>query len=286
MSKLKTLHGVVLIAAFMTSSSVCAQMTLRLDPALDDPGTSSMPARLGYSSSNKANGGVTQFALAYSIVKGGSNSNFLYEPFIALVVNDNASVGSDQKSFELGVKSVFGDITHGTSWLIDSDLARSRDRIAGTSSLEGKFSVEPVNVPSLKFGLGYTPNTWGLFIRPKTNIYYLNTLETDDPVKAPKGRTAGLSVNINVDLFTSFCDRAKITFSGTYARDITASGDRLKDTYKKGKIQLEYAFYDAANPPKGQTLFSLLIERSIGREMLSTSIEKKVSTGIYLGVKL
>lgn len=100
--------------------------------------------------------------------------------------------------------------------------------------------------------------------------------------QAKSGKGSGAATQFAI----SYSDRTRITFAGAYARDQSVSGDRVKDDYKKGKAQAQYAFYDVANPPKGKTLFSLVFERSIGREALSTSTNKKASTGLYLGVRL
>lgn len=274
----------LLASAFVVSAaSAFAQLTVRLDPELDDPGASNMPARFGTAKSNKGSGAATQFALAYSITKAGKG-DFIYEPFAAIVVNDNPSTKTDMKSAVVGVKSVLRDLTLGTAWLLDASVARSRDRSAATSSLEAEASAEPV--PKwLKHGLGYTPGKWGLFIRPKGKLYHLSTLETDDPAKAPKGRATGLQLEVAFDLYPAFSDRMKLSVSGAYAKDVSASGDRNKDEYKKVKAQLEYCFYNAADPPKGGPLFSVVAERAIGRSALSTSVDKKATSGIYLGIK-
>lgn len=266
------------------SSYTLADLTLRLEPEMDDPGTHSMPARLGFSSSNKGEGVNAQFAIAYNLTKVSNSGNLIYEPYVSLVVNDSPATNTDKKSLEFGAKAVYGDITQGTSWLIDANVAGSKDGISGTRSIEAKVTVEPVN-KSLKFGQGYTSNKWGVFIRPKVAIYHLNTLQTDDPVLAPKGNAYGVSASLAVDMFPNFSDRTKLTISTIYAHDLGASGARINDDYKKNTAQIEYAFYDVSSPPKGRALFSLVIDRSTGRDALSTSTDKKSMTGVYLGVK-
>ena len=268
-----------------TSAAAPAQLTLRLDPEVEDPGTSSMPARVGYANSGRGQGAATQLAITYGIVKGLKGGGLIYEPYAALTINDNPATVTDKKAGEIGVKSVYGDVTQGTAWLVDGQLSRSRDNGATTSSSEVALSAEPV-ASYLKFGLGYTAGKWGLFVRPKAKLYYLNTLESDDPVKAPEGEAGGVAAEIALDLFLPFSDRMKVTLSGLLASDQVASGDRIKDNYRKGKAQLEYAFYNAAEPPKGKALFSVVLERSIGRDPLSTSTDKKASSGLFLAAKL
>lgn len=274
--------GLLLVGAAETA---CAQLTLRLDPELDDPGTSSMPARFGYTKSKKGSGATTQFALSYQVTKASAGANVVYEPYVALVVNDNPAIATDRKSAEVGLKSVVGDVTQGVAWLVDASGSRSRDRVAGASSAEGKLTVEPVSA-WLKHGLGYTSGRWGLFLRPKLSVYFVKTLETEDATTSPMGKTTGASADLAVDLFLPMLSRAKFTFVGTYARDYSVSGDRKKDDYKKAKFQAEYALYDVTSPPKGKALFSLVFERSIGRDAMSTSPQKKASTGLYLGLKM
>jgi|JI10StandDraft_1071094.scaffolds.fasta_scaffold400167_1 hypothetical protein len=268
----------------VTPINAYAQLALRLAPEVDDPGTSSMPARIGYGHSNKGSGAATQFALTYSVAKGAVAADLIYEPYVALVINDNSSLETDSKSIEVGIKSVYRDITQHTAWLIDGSAASSKDREAGTNSINIQLSVEPV-AKWLRFGLGYTPGRWGIFIRPKVGTYYLHTIDTDDTTKSPTGTVTGLLFNLGVDLFPSFSDRTKISLAGSYAKDYSASGKRMKDDYKKGTVQFEYVFYNAAEPPKGKALFSLIVERTIGRDALSTSQEKQASTGIYIGAQ-
>lgn len=266
------------------STSALADLTLRLEPEADDPGTHSMPARLGFASSNKGEGANTQFAISYNLTKNGNGDNLLYEPYVALVVSDNPATKTDKKSLEFGVKSVYGDVTQGTSWLIDANVAGSKDSIVGTRSIETKLSAEPVST-ILKYGQGYTKNKWGVFVRPKIAVYHLYTLQTDDPALAPEGKAYGISVSLAVDVFPSFSDRTKFNFSTTHAHDLGASEARIKDNYKKHATQMEYSFYDTLNPPKGKALFSLVIDRSFGRDVLSASTDKKSMSGVYLGVK-
>lgn len=274
---------VVFLAAIALNTH--AQLTLRLDPEAEDPGSSSMPARFGHSKGSKGSGAATQFAISYSVAKSGKSGELIFEPYVALAINDNSSTATDRKSAEVGVKSVYGDLSLGTAWLLDASASRSRDRAATTSSAELTMSAEPV-AKWLKLGLGYTPGQWGLFVRPKLKAYHINTMDTDDASKAPKGKATGLSGELALDLFLPFSDRTKVTVSGAYARDQAVSGSRIKDDYKKAKATVEYSFYNVAEPPKGKALFSLILERSIGRDALSTTTDKKASTGFYLGAKL
>lgn len=276
---------VIASVSFFPAIDASAQLTLRLEPEAEDPGTSSMPARFGHAKSNKGSGAAVQFAISYSIVKAGKSRDFIYEPYVAIAVNDNASTSTDRKSAEVGAKSVYGDATEGAAWLLDAAISRSRDRVAGTSSAEGTISAEPV-AAWLKFGLGYTPGKWGLFIRPKLKLYHLNTMETDDAAFAPSGTATGLSTEVALDLFLPVIDRAKITLSGAYAHDVSVSGNKSKDSYKKGRAQVEYFFYNVADPQKGKALFSVIVDRAIGRDALSTTTAIKASTGVYVGVKL
>ena len=279
------LRTLPLAALLLWAGAASAELSLRLDPEVDDPGTHGKAARFGHVEGNKGNGATVQLALKYGVPFSALQDNLIYEPYIALVINDNRATATDKKKLELGVNSVLGDITQRSAWLLNASLGTAEDRIVGTHSHEGKASAELV-ARWLRWGVGYTRGQWGLYLRPQVGAYWLRTLRTDDAAKAPVGTAAGLSAEVGADLFLPFADRLRITASARYAKDAHASGGRTRDSYEKATIGAEYAFYDPKNPPKGKTLLSLIVERSIGRDVLSTSTEKKAMTGIFLGVKL
>ncbi len=61
----RTLATAALLAALSLPAS--AQLGIRLEPELDDPGTSALPARLGYARSNGEAGAALQMAIVYDL---------------------------------------------------------------------------------------------------------------------------------------------------------------------------------------------------------------------------
>lgn len=220
----RTLATTALLAALSLPAS--AQLSIRLEPELDDPGTSALPARLGDARGNGEAGAALQMAIVYDL-----------RPTMPL-----------------------------------PDRARS--------------GAEPVDRLHLKRGLGHTAGLAGWIIRPKLGLYYLKTQQTDSPASAPPGSAAGTWLGLEADLYPSFSARTKLSYAGKFAHDAHASGDRLRDNYRKHTFSAEYLLYNHIDPPKGRPQFSLTLNRSLGADPLDGSPAKKSSTGLYLGMKL
>jgi hypothetical protein len=264
----------------------CAQLTIRLDPELDDPGTHGMPARLGYARQNDKASGALQMALMYNLKMGRLGENGILEPYVALVLHDNAAAHTDAKALELGLRSTIGDLGSGVAYLLDGALSKKVDRAVGSKGYDARIAAELVDWRHLKHGLGYTKDQWGLFIRPKLGLYYMKTQETDAPLTAPVGSVAGAWLGLEADFFPSFSDRTKLTYKGKFSYDARASGERVEGRYRKHSFSAEYLLFNYINVPKGQPQFSLLLNRSLGADPLDGAPVKKATTGIYLGIKL
>ncbi|WUR11247.1 hypothetical protein E7V67_016170 [[Empedobacter] haloabium] len=277
-----TLAAVLLLCC----AAAQAQLTLRQSAEFEDPGTSNKPARLGYSRNNGEEAAAIALALTYTFKPMEPGRDTIAEPYIALGIEDDDTTSTDRKAIELGVRATIGDQFESTnSWLLDAGLGKNRDRGAGTEGAYARATAELVS-KKLKFGVGYTPGEWGLFIRPRVGIYYAKTDETDDPVLVPTGSGKGALLELGFDFFPKFSSRTRVTYSGKVSRDASVSGNRIKETYRKHVLTAEYLFYDfKAPPPPGAARFSLIAERRVGSDPLEGQPVRKNRTGIYLGVK-
>ncbi|AVR97368.1 hypothetical protein [Pseudoduganella armeniaca] len=282
----RTLKTALGISLLLCCAAAQAQLTLRQSAEVEDPGTSNKPARLGYSRNNGDAAAAIALALTYTFKPMEPGRDTIAEPYVALGIEDDDTTSTDRKAIELGVRTTIGDLFESSnSWLLDAALGKSRDRGAGTEGAYARATAELVST-WLKYGVGYTPGEWGLFIRPRAGIYYVKTDETDDPVLLPTGSGKGALFELGFDFFPQFSSRTRVTYSGKVSRDASVSGNRVKETYRKHVLTAEYLFYDfKAPPPPGSARFSLIAERRVGSDPLEGQPVRKNRTGIYLGVK-
>lgn len=280
---LKTAVGVALL---LCGAAAQAQLTLRQSAEFEDPGTSNKPARLGYSRNAGEAAAAIALALTYTFKPMMPGTDSIVEPFVALGIEDDDTTSTDRKAVELGLRATIGDsFEQKNVWLLDAGLGKSRDRGAGTEGSYARATAELVS-QYLKFGVGYTPGQWGLFLRPRVGLYYAKTDETDDPVLVPTGSGKGALAELGLDFFPPFSNRTRVSYSGKVSRDASVSGNRVKETYRKHVLTAEYLFYDfKAPPPPGSARFSLIAERRVGSDPLEGQPVRKNRTGVYLGVK-
>jgi len=284
-------YSFLIVTLLVTCADASAQLTLRQGAAPDVQDNSSQPARFGYAKSTDTSSAALALALKYTwptrFVGSRKNIVGLWAPYVAVGIEDDDTTKTDRKSVEIGAEATFGNIFQDANvFLISTSLGKDRDRSADTEGSYGKISALLVS-KYLRHGLGYTDGKWGLFVRPRAGLHYIDTNKTADPVLVPTGTAKGAMAEISLDFFPNFSDRTRITYLGKVTRDFSTTGNRIKQTYRKHALKAEYLLYDYAAPPAaGQPRFSLIVERAKGSDPLDGQYKDVQRTGVYLGIML
>lgn len=241
------------------------------------------------SNSDSGDGAAINMALQYDFFPKAwgecEGTRFQLEPYIALNVNDNKAAEQDSKGGQIGFTGLLGcygpmknDPNPSPSyyaWIFKGYAKYDQNKIDDTKSVSA----------NLKSQLVWNKlNSHPYFIRPSASVYYLNTVETKDATKAPKGNLAGISANLEIDYYPISSNRFKTTYSGSYSQDIAAGGDRNKDNYYMNKAGLQYYLYDPEKDDYIGNKYSIGVEYSNGRDKFSTSPHREETVAIYLGV--